>query len=185
VAGLCPITEGNLGDGVFPATQFLGAGGTLGIGTDSNVLISVGQELRQLEYSQRLRDRMRNVLAGGPNRSTGRALYDAALKGGAQAMGVAEAMVGAQSVGDARGTDAPAGIAVGSPADLFSLATDNVMFAGRTGDRLLDTFIFAGGDRHIDSVWRAGKKVVSQGRHHAREPIEARYRATLERLLRS
>ena len=165
VAGLCPITEGNLGDGIFPATAFLEAGGTIGVGTDSNVLISVGQELRQLEYSQRLRDRVRNALAGGANRSTGRTLYDAAVAGGAQAMGVY------------------AGIEVGAPADLFSLRTDDVMFAGRAGDRLLDTFIFAGGDRCIDGVWRAGRKVVSNGRHHARDAIEARYRATLERLL--
>jgi formimidoylglutamate deiminase len=168
VAGLCPITEGNLGDGVFPGTQFLGAGGALGIGTDSNVLISVAQELRQLEYSQRLRDRARNVLAGGPNRSTGRTLFEAALRGGAQATAVS----------------AQAGIAVGAPADFFSLATNDVMFAGRSGDQVLDTFIFAGGERCIDSVWRAGRKVVSGGRHHARDAIEARYRATLERLLR-
>jgi formimidoylglutamate deiminase len=165
VAGLCPITEGNLGDGVFPATTFLGAGGALGIGTDSNVLISVGQELRQLEYSQRLRDRVRNALAGGPNRSTGRTLYDAALRGGAQAMG------------------ARVGFEVGAPADFFSLNTDDLTFAGRAGDQLIDTFVFAGGERCIDSVWRAGRKLVSGGRHHARDAIEARYRATLERLL--
>jgi formimidoylglutamate deiminase len=202
-AGLCPITEGNLGDGVFPATQFMGAGGALGIGTDSNVLISVAQELRQLEYSQRLRDRVRNALAGGANRSTGRTLFEAALKGGAQAMGVARtngyASAGrgapdssSKPAGDAPrasdGADATAaqvGIAVGAPADMFSLATGDVMFAGRGGDQLLDTFVFAGGDRCIDSVWRAGRKVVSNGRHHAREAIETRYRATLERLLRA
>lgn len=167
VAGLCPITEGNLGDGVFPATTFLDAGGALGIGTDSNVLISVAQELRQLEYSQRLRDRMRNVLAGGPNCSTGRTLYEAALRGGAQALGVG------------------VGFEVGAPADFFSLNTDHVTFAGRGGDQLLDTFIFAGGERCIDGVWRAGRRVVSGGRHHARPAIETRYRATLARLLRA
>jgi formimidoylglutamate deiminase len=166
VAGLCPITEGNLGDGIFRGTQFLGAGGTFGLGTDSNVLISVGQELRQLEYSQRLRDRVRNALAGGSDRSTGRALYEAAVRGGAQATGV------------------KGGIQVGAPADLFSLATNHVIFAGRTGDRVLDTLIFAGGDQCIDSVWRAGRRVVSKGRHVEREKIEARYRTTLERLLR-
>ena len=166
VAGLCPITEGNLGDGIFRGTEFIGAGGAFGLGTDSNVLISVGQELRQLEYSQRLRDRVRNALAGGPNRSTGRTLFDAAVRGGAQAMGVT------------------GGIQVGAPADLFSLDTSHVIFAGRTGDRVLDTFVFAGGDQCIDSVWRAGRRVVSNGRHMERETIEARYRATLERLLR-
>jgi formiminoglutamate deiminase len=167
VAGLCPITEGNLGDGIFRGTEFLSAGGAFGLGTDSNVLISVGQELRQLEYSQRLRDRVRNALAGGPNRSTGRTLYDAAVRGGAQALGVM------------------GGIQAGAPADVFSLTTDHVIFAGRSGDRVLDTFIFAGADRCIDSVWRAGRRVVSNGRHIEREKIEARYRATLERLLRA
>jgi formiminoglutamate deiminase len=167
VAGLCPITEGNLGDGVFPATGFLDAGGTLGIGTDSNVLISVAQELRQLEYTQRLRDRMRNVLAGGPNRSTGRTLFDAALKGGAQAMSMRT------------------GIEVGAPADMFSLATDNAFFSACSGDQLLDTCIFAGGDRCIDTVWRAGRRVVTGGRHIRRESIEARYRAALDRLLQA
>jgi formimidoylglutamate deiminase len=167
VVGLCPITEANLGDGVFPATTFLDAGGAVGIGTDSNVLISAAQELRQLEYSQRLRDRMRNVLAGGANRSTGRTLYDAVLKGGAQAM-------------DVRG-----GFEVGARADFFSLNASDVLFAGREGDRMLDTFVFAGGERCIDCVWRAGRKVVSGGRHHARPQIEARYRATLARLMRA
>jgi cytosine/adenosine deaminase-related metal-dependent hydrolase len=74
---------------------------------------------------------------------------------------------------------------VGAPADFVSLNTDDVMFAGRGGDQLLDTFVFAGGDRCIDGVWRAGRKVVSGGRHHERAAIEARYRATLERLLRA
>lgn len=166
VAGLCPITEGNLGDGVFPAAAFASAGGTFGIGTDSNVLVSAGQELRQLEYSQRLRDRARNVLASGPDRSTGRTLFEAAWRGGAQALGV-------------RG-----GIEVGAPADFFSLASDDPVFAGRTEDAWLDTFVFAGGDRCIDRVWRAGNEVVSNGRHRERERIEARYRATLQRLLR-
>ena len=76
VAGLCPVTEANLGDGIFPATRYLGAGGVFGIGTDSNVSIGVADELRQLEYSQRLRDRARNVVGGGDARSTGRVLFE-------------------------------------------------------------------------------------------------------------
>ena len=86
VAGLCPITEASLGDGIFPAREFLDAGGRFGIGTDSNVLVGVADELRQLEYGQRLKHRERNVLSGGPGVSTGRALFDAALAGGAQAL---------------------------------------------------------------------------------------------------
>jgi len=76
------------------------------------------------------------------------------------------------------------GFTVGASADFFSINTDDVAFAGRAGDQLLDTFIFAGGDQCIDSVWRAGRRVVSNGRHIEREKIEVRYRATLERLLR-
>ena len=77
VAGFCPVTEANLGDGIAPAAPYLGAGGTLGIGTDSNVRISVCEELRQLEYGQRLRDRARNVLAAQSAHSTGRTLFAA------------------------------------------------------------------------------------------------------------
>jgi formimidoylglutamate deiminase len=165
-AGLCPITEANLGDGVFRAAEYLRAGGMFGIGTDSNVLINAAQELQQLEYSQRLHHRKRNVLARGPNQSVGRTLFEGALKGGAQALGVA------------------AGIEVGAPADMFSLALDDVAFASRTGDQILDTFVFAGGDKCVDRVWRAGVCVVTGGRHREREAIDARYRAVLERLLR-
>ena len=151
---LRPITESNLGDGIFPATDFVNAGGAFGIGTDSNVLINVGQELRQLEYSQRLRIGEERRGLGGADRSTGRVLYEAAVNGGAQALGVR------------------AGISVGAPADMFSLAADDVMFAGRSEDRVLDTFIFAGGERCIDRVWRGGKCVVEKGRHRARANIE-------------
>ena len=87
VAGLCPITESNLGDGIFPATAFAAAGGRFGVGSDSNVLVSLPEELRTLDYSQRLRDRARNLLAK-PDRSSGRFLLDNAAKGGAQALGL-------------------------------------------------------------------------------------------------
>ena len=85
VAGLCPVTEANLGDGVFNAADYLRAGGRYGVGSDSNVSIGVAPELRQLDYSQRLRERARNVCApaGG---STGRAMLEAIWSGGAQAL---------------------------------------------------------------------------------------------------
>jgi formiminoglutamate deiminase len=166
VAGLCPITEANLGDGVFSGPQYLAAGGAFGIGTDSNVSIAAGDELRQLEYSQRLRDRARNVVGVGDARSTGRVLFEGAVRGGAQALGVRDA-----------------GISVGAAADFVSLASDAPAFAHRRGDALLDSFIFAGGRHCIDGVWRAGRKMVSQGRHHARDEVAVRYRAALQRLL--
>jgi formiminoglutamate deiminase len=167
VAGLCPVTEANLGDGVFPATGYLAARGAFGIGTDSNVSISARDELRQLEYSQRLRDRARNVISSDTARSTGRALFDGALRGGAQALGV-------QSGG---------GISPGTAADFFSLTADTPALTGRSGDALLDSLVFAGGRDCIDGVWRAGRKVVAHGRHAARDAVVTRYRAALERLL--
>jgi cytosine/adenosine deaminase-related metal-dependent hydrolase len=163
---LCPITEANLGDGVFPAASFRSAGGSYAIGSDSNVLISVSEELRLLEYGQRLRDGARNVLAHAPGDSTGRVLFDEAVRGGAQASGVGGGV----------------GLAVGAPADIISLG-DDVALAARAGDAILDSFIFASPRGVIDGVWRAGRKVVSGGVHVNRAPIAARYRATLQRLL--
>jgi formiminoglutamate deiminase len=158
VVGLCPITEANLGDGVFEGPAYLSAGGRFGVGSDSNVLIDAAQELRLLEYSQRLTARARNVLAPDQGGSTGAALFKGALAGGAQALGV-EAF----------------GLAVGAGADLVSLDTDHPALAGKSGDALLDAWIFAGGGRVIDSVWRRGRKRVERGRHQARTAIIARY----------
>ena len=166
VAGLCPVTEANLGDGIFPATKYLAAGGAFGIGTDSNVSIRVADELRQLEYSQRLALRARNVVGSGNSASTGRVLFEGAVRGGAQALGVAGA-----------------GIAEGARADFFSLSSEAAAFAHRREDALLDSWIFAGGYDCIDSVWRAGHKLVASGIHAMRDDIARRYRETLRRLL--
>jgi cytosine/adenosine deaminase-related metal-dependent hydrolase len=86
IAGLCPTTEANLGDGIFPATGYLKARGALAIGSDSHITVSPAEDLRMLEYSQRLRERTRNALAGGPGQSTGASLFEAALTGGARSM---------------------------------------------------------------------------------------------------
>lgn len=166
VAGFCPVTEANLGDGIAPAAPLVAAGGTFGIGTDSNVSISVCEELRQLEYGQRLRDRARNVIAASGSQSTGRALFDGALRGGSRALAQPDA-----------------GLVEGATADLFTLDTDSPALAEREGDALLDSFIFGGGHAAIDGVWRAGHKVVTRGQHHAREGVVRRYRAALKRLI--
>jgi formiminoglutamate deiminase len=169
VAGLCPITEANLGDGTFNAPEFLNCGGAFGIGSDSNVLIGVTDELRQLEYSQRLARRARNVMAGQAlTASTGRALFEAALKGGSQALGVASP-----------------GLIAGGLADIVSLDADNVALAGRSGDAVLDSWIFGAGRSLVDCVWARGRKVVQAGRHHAREAIARRFRHVLQGLLAS
>lgn len=170
VAGFCPVTEANLGDGIAPARPFIAAGGAFGIGTDSNVSIGVCDELRQLEYCQRLRDRARNVITLGAVRSTGRVLFDGAVRGGARALGV---------------EPAHAGIAVGAPADFVSLDLDSPALVERRDDALLDSLIFAGSTRAIDGVWRAGVQLVEKGRHRARDAVAARFRAALRRVLES
>jgi formimidoylglutamate deiminase len=172
VAGLCPITEANLGDGTFDAPEFVAAGGEYGVGSDSNVLVGLPDELRQLEYSQRLRHRARNVMAGEEGRSTGRALYEAALAGGSRALGV----VGGPGAGKA-------GLAEGGPADLVSLAADHPALVSRRGDGVLDGFVFAARDKMIDCVWRGGRKLVSEGRHLRRDACLAAFRSVMERLL--
>ncbi|HEY3777439.1 MAG TPA: formimidoylglutamate deiminase [Rhizomicrobium sp.] len=164
IAGLCPVTEANLGDGIFPAEHYLRAKGRFGIGTDSNVRISAGEELRSLEYAQRLTNRARNRWPLSPGESTGRALFAGAQTGAAQALG-----------------QCPAGLEVGASADLVSFNPDDPALAGRKGDNILDSWIFAGAA--VDCVWRGGRKVVVGGRHHKRETIVARYRRVLSQLL--
>jgi formiminoglutamate deiminase len=121
VAGLCPITEANLGDGIFPARDYASAGGRFGVGSDSNILIDAAGELRQLEYSQRLALRQRNVLATEEVRSCGRLLFDSGREGGARACGVAAGQ-----------------IAAGHAADLVSLDLRDLGLSARHGDALLD-----------------------------------------------
>jgi formimidoylglutamate deiminase len=166
VAGLCPVTEASLGDGIFPAREFLGAGGRFGVGTDSNVLVGIADELRQLEYGQRLKHRERNVLSGGAGTSTGRALFDHALAGGARALAQ-------QTVG----------LAPGARADIVTLDTAHPSLAGRRGDAVIDGWIFATGQDSIDCVWAGGSKVVEGGRHRLRLTARERFNASVRRLL--
>jgi formimidoylglutamate deiminase len=160
VAGLCPVTEANLGDGIFDGARFLAAGGSFGIGSDSNIRISVSEELRQFEYSQRLRDRARVVLAG-PGQSVGRVLYDHALAGGARALGRQSGR-----------------IAPGLWADLVALRHGAGISLPAHPDLPLDNWIFAGGGAVAD-VWSAGRHSVKAGRHVRHDEIAARYRECL------
>jgi len=164
VAGLCPITEANLGDGIFPARDYLDLSGRIGIGTDSNIQIDAAAELRALEYAQRLNTRSRNVLSDGEGRSTGRTLFERAVAGGNQALGQDHH-----------------GIRPGASADLVSLNLDDPVFFGSKGDAILDSWIFAGGA--VDCVWRRGRKVVQHGRHTERQEITGHYRRAIESVL--
>jgi formimidoylglutamate deiminase len=165
IAGLCPTTEANLGDGIFPAVDFLKAGGAFGIGSDSQISVSPAEELRMLEYSQRLRDRTRNALADGSGASTGRSLYIRALAGGARAL--------AQPVG---------AIAPGYRADITVLDPGTPALMGRSGDAALDSWIFSGGNPCVKDVFVAGRQVIADGHHAAEDRIARDFRSTLERL---
>ncbi|MDE2383538.1 MAG: formimidoylglutamate deiminase [Alphaproteobacteria bacterium] len=161
VAGLCPITEANLGDGPFNGPGWLAAGGAFGIGSDSNVRISLTEELRTLEYSQRLRDLSRNVLVPEQG-SVGAYLYTHAARGGAQALG--------RNAGE---------IAVGKLADLVAINSGHDALCGLSEAQLLDGLCFAAPDTVITDLWSAGRHRVQGGRHVAREAVSARYRRAI------
>lgn len=165
VAGLCPTTEADLGDGCFRTADWLAAEGRFGVGSDSNLRVSVVEELRMLEFQARLASLGRIVLAeaGG---SCGRHLYERAARGGAQAL--------AQPVGR---------IEPGLRADLVELDSDHPLLHGRSGDAILDSWVFAGGSDMVRSVWVAGRRIVEQGRHRRREELQGRFRAAMKALL--
>lgn len=161
VAGLCPITEANLGDGPFNGPTYLAQGGAFGLGSDSNIRISLTEELRTLEYSQRLRDMARNVLAPEDG-STGQTLYIGAAKGGAQALG--------REAG---------GIAIGQLADLTAIDRSHPTLCALPDHQLLDGLCFAAPDTVVTDVWAAGRHMVQNGRHIARDQIVAAYRSAI------
>ncbi len=166
VVGLCPTTEANLGDGVFPAGAYLGAGGQIGIGSDSNVSVSPVEELRWLEYSQRLTLKRRNLLAGDDGSpSVGARLYKAALAGGARALG--------RPIGRLAG---------GCRADLLVLDAELPCLWAKAGDLLLDALVFAGNQNPVRDVMVGGDWLVEQGRHRDKAAILADYRATIAAL---
>ncbi len=164
VAGLCPITEANLGDGPFNGPTYLEQNGVFGVGSDSNVRISLTEELRTLEYSQRLRDTSRNVLAPSDG-STGHTLYTGAARGGAQALG----------------RDAGA-IEVGKLADLVAITRDDPALCALKDEQILDGLCFAASDNVVTDTWSAGRHMVKNGQHIHREGIVANYRTTIAEL---
>lgn len=164
VAGLCPVTEANLGDGVFDTTRFLAEGGRFGVGSDSLIRVSAAEELRALEYAQRLRHRSRNAL-GSPDRSTGRRLFESACAGGKQALG--------RSIG---------AIAPGHRADLVALDRDHPSLAAARDDVILDAWIFSADNDAVAEVYCGGERVVQGGQHRERERLARRFAETVRRL---
>jgi formimidoylglutamate deiminase len=165
VVGLCPTTEANLGDGFFNLGQYLAEGGAFGIGSDSHVSISPLEELRWLEYGQRLSTLRRLVAAGEAEPHTGARLFKAALAGGAQALG--------RRIGR---------LAPGYRADLVRIDADHPRLAGCEGDLLLDALVFSGNANPVQDVMVGGRFLVRDGRHIGRERIAAAYRRTIAAL---
>ena len=165
VAGLCSITEANLGDGPFNGPGWLAAGGAFGIGSDSNVRISLTEELRTLEYSQRLRDIARNVMVAKEG-SVGQCLYVGAALGGAQALGRKSGQ-----------------IAVGNLADLTAIDLSHPTLCALAPDQVLDGLAFAAPDAVVTDLWSAGRHQVKDGRHIHREQIIAGWRKAVKGLI--
>ena len=165
VAGLCPTTEANLGDGLFPLARYLNAKGVLGIGSDSHISISPIEELRWLEYGQRLSTRHRNVAARHAGDSVGETLWRAALNGGAQA---ADLPIGA--------------LDAGMRADFIVLDNESPLLAARDNRSVIDSFLFAGNVSPVRHVMAGGKWVVRDFQHRDEARIAARYRMAVTRL---
>ena len=164
-AGLCPTTEANLGDGIFPGDSFIKQGGAIAIGSDSQITISPAEDLRMLEYSQRLRDRTRNTLASSAGASTGRSLLEAVLRGGAACL------------------DQPVGaISVGKRCDIAVLDEAHPAMTGREGDAALDTWIFSAGNAAVKDVIVGGAHVVKDCRHINEDRIQTKFSETVRRL---
>jgi formimidoylglutamate deiminase len=165
VAGLCPSTEANLGDGLFPLADYLDAQGTLGIGSDSHISVSPVEELRWLEYGQRLSTRHRNIAARHAGDSVGETLWPAALRGGALASGL--------PIGELR---------AGARADLIVLDDRSPLLAARDERSVLDSFLFAGNVPLVRDVMVGGEWVVRDFTHRDEDRIAAAYRSALEKL---
>ena len=155
---ICTTTEGNLGDGLFPLRAYLDAGGRWGVGSDSHISVSPVEELRWLEYGQRLVTRRRNIASSMRSPSVGTTLF-----AGVQA-----------SAADSTGFDAR---------DRIVLDADAPVLAGASEGDLIDRWIFSGNANVVRDVEVAGVRVVEDGRHRDREAIAARYREAMKALL--
>ena len=149
----------------FNATQYLAENGALGVGSDSHISISPTEELRWFEYGQRLVHRSRNQLSGGYNRSTGRNLFDISVAGGAQACG-----------------HNSGAIEVGKRADFIVLDTDHPLLCERSGDDIIDSWVFSGNENTVRDVFVGGEHVIENGRHKNEEVVNAQFQTTLREL---
>ncbi len=165
VVGLCPTTEGNLGDGRFPLDEYIAQGGVYGVGSDSHVSIDPREELRLAEYNVRMWRERRVLSASATVPHAGTAMWTDAVAGGARACG-----------------HAAAGFVAGAPADIVLVDSGRAEFAGVPEAALLDAWIFAPRSAPAYSVWVGGELLVVGGRHRRRDAIQSAYRASLARL---
>jgi len=164
VVGLCPTTEANLGDGVFPMEDLLAAGGAFAIGSDSHISLSPIEELRWLEYQARLARRQRNVLSAG-GASGGAMLWRNACEAGARVTG--------RNIG---------ALAVGKRADIVVLDVTSPLFAARNDTAIIDTFVFSGTSESVRDVMVGGRWLVQDRRHFAETAVSAGYRRAVQTL---
>ncbi|MEQ3653514.1 MAG: formimidoylglutamate deiminase [Glaciecola sp.] len=165
VAGLCPTTEANLGDGIFPATDFTHANGRWGIGSDSHVSLSIVEELRTLEYAQRLRDQQRNRLYGSAQSSVGDHLFQQALTGGNQAC------------------DVNLGLAPGHRADFMVLDNNNPFIAASENKDMLNRWLFATNENLIKDVFVAGQQQIKDFKHTQEENSRTRFIRVIKKVM--
>ncbi|KRD74947.1 formimidoylglutamate deiminase [Lysobacter sp. Root983] len=163
---ICTTTEGNLGDGLFPLRDYLDAGGRWGVGSDSHISVSPIEELRWLEYGQRLITRRRNIAVDAAVPSVGETLM----------RGVAASA--ADSTGHAIGS-----LAVGEYADALVLDAQAPIFAGAQDEDALDRWLFAGNRPAVRETWVGGRRVVADGRHRDRDAVAAAYQRAMRVLL--
>ena len=183
VAGLAPTTEADLGDGTFPGAAFLAAGGRFGVGSDSNTIIDPFVELRQLEWSQRIRARRRNVLVHAADAGTASDAGQAEPTGATSELAIGSGLWARAARGGAQALAQPVGaIAVGRRADLVVLNDRDPALAGQAADDCLDAAIFGPARAPVRDVMAGGKWIVRDGRHAAEEAVFERYRAALARV---
>ncbi len=166
VVGICPLTEANLGDGIFPTAEYLNFGGKFALGSDSHIAINVADEIRLLEYAQRLTKNERAVLVSDNCSSVGQYLFTKATADGAKAIN--------QNVGI---------IEVGKRADLLVLDDNHPSLFSKSQSSILDAAIFASNQLPVKDVYVAGKKVIEEGRHHLETDVIEKYKKVLERLV--
>lgn len=165
VVGICPTTEANLGDGIFPLGKFLDRGGRIAIGSDSHISVSVVEELRLLEYSQRLLHQKRNISVDRDEIHTGTNLYQKTLLGGTQVSGFNNGA-----------------LEIGKRADIIVLDENSPQLLGGKKENIIDQFIFSGNSNPVKDVYIGGQNIISNYQHQNEQQILQDYKKVMNRL---